>query len=71
MAPLEKTSILELTRDEIAQQLDREARRRLNISGEELVRRYRAGDLKDCGQVADLLALASLLDKDDPLFAAA
>ena len=55
----------------MAQQLDREARRRHAISGEELVRRYRAGLLKDRGQIADLLALTSLLAEDDPLFAAA
>jgi len=51
--------------------LHREAQRRLHISGEELVRLYRAGLLKDCGKVADLLALTSLLAEDDPLFAAA
>ena len=65
------TQTLELSRGEIIQQLDREAHRRLNISGEELVRRYHKGLLKDCGNVADLLALASLLTEDDPLFAAA
>ena len=70
-APLEKASILELTRELIAQQHDREARRHLAISGEELVRRYRAGLLKDRGQVADFLVLTSLLAEDDPLFAAA
>lgn len=69
-APLENGSILELTREKIAQQLDREARRRLAISGEELVCRYRVGLLKDRGQIADLLALTSLLAEDDPLFAA-
>jgi hypothetical protein len=71
MAPLENASILELKREQIAQQLDREARRRLAISGEELVRRYRAGLLKDRGQVADLLAFTGLLAEDDSLFAAA
>ena len=68
---LEHASILELKREQIAQQLDREARRRLAISGEELVRRYRAGLLKDHGPVADLLALTGLLAEDNPLFAAA
>ncbi len=71
MTPKEQTTVLELTRDQIAAELDREAQRRLHISGEELVRRYRAGLLKDCGTVADLLALTSLLAEDDPLFAAA
>jgi len=55
----------------MAQQLDREARRRRALAGEDLVRRYRAGLLKDRGQIADLLALTSLLAEDGPLFAAA
>jgi hypothetical protein len=62
---------LELSREQIAQQLDREAMRRLGIDGKELIRRYKAGLLNDCGKVADLLALTSLLAEDDPLFAAA
>lgn len=62
---------LELTREQMAQPLDREARRCLTLSGEELVRSYRAGLLKDRGQVTALLALTSLLAEDDPLFAAA
>ena len=55
----------------MAQQLDREARRRRALAGEDLVRRYRAGLLKDHGHVADLLALTGLLAEDNPLFAAA
>ncbi len=62
---------LEFSREQIAQQLDREAMRRLGIDGKELIRRYKAGLLNDCGKVADLLALTSLLAEDDPLFAAA
>jgi hypothetical protein len=62
---------LELSRAEIVETLDRESRRRLGVSGAELIQRYRAGTLKDCGTVADLLALAQLLTEDDPLFAAA
>ena len=61
--------MLELRREQMAQQLDREARRRRALAGEELVRHYRAGLLKDCGQIADLLALTSLLAEDDTLFA--
>ena len=71
MAPLEKASVLELTREEITRQLDREARRRLGIEGVELLRRYQAGELKDYGKVADLLALAILLAEEAPLSAAA
>lgn len=62
---------LEFSREQIAQQLDREAMRRLGIDGKELIRRYKAGLLNDCGKVADLLALTNLLAEDDPLFAAA
>ena len=55
----------------MAQPLDRETRPRRAISGEELVRRYRAGLLKDHGPVADLLTLTGLLAEVNPLFAAA
>jgi hypothetical protein len=64
-------STLELNREQIARQLEKEALRRLGIDATELVRRYKAGELRDCGKVADLLALTSLLAEDDPLFAAA
>jgi len=59
---------LELTRDEIVARLDAEARRRRDMSAEDLVRAYRRGELTDPGRGADLLALASLLDPTDPLF---
>jgi hypothetical protein len=55
----------------MAQQLDREARRSRALTGEDLVRRYRAGLLKDHGPVADLLTLTGLLAEVNPLFAAA
>lgn len=61
-------SPLELSRDEIVARLDAEARRRLNMSAEDLIRAYRSCELTDPGRVADLLALASLLDPTDPLF---
>lgn len=69
MAPYNTT--LELDRAQIVGLLDREARRRLGVSGEVLIQQYNNGTLKDCGLVSDLLALASLLTKDDPLFVAA
>lgn len=59
---------LELSRDEIVARLDAEARRRLDMSAEDLVRAYRRCELTDLGRVADILALASLLDPTDPLF---
>jgi len=55
----------------MAQQLDREARRSRAVAGEDLVRRCRAGLLKDHGHVADLLALTGHLAEDNPLCAAA
>ena len=59
---------LSFSREAIAQQLDREPRRRRALAGEDLVRRYRAGLLQDHGHVSDWLALTSLLAEDDPLF---
>jgi hypothetical protein len=55
----------------MVQSFDREARRRRALAGEDLVRRNRAGLLKDHGPVANLLALTGLLAEDNPLFAAA
>jgi hypothetical protein len=65
------TPALELTRDEIVGHIGAEARRRLGMSAEELLRAYWGGQLADPGQVADLLALACLLAADDPLIAGA
>lgn len=66
------STVIELTREQIVQAIGEESERRLGIRGEELVRRYKSGDLKgDCSKFADVLALASLLNEDDPLFVAA
>lgn len=66
------SNVVELTREQIVHALDEESERRLGIRADELVRRYKSGNLKgDCGKFADLLALASLLNEDDPLFVAA
>lgn len=62
------TEVLELTRRDIVKRLEHGARSRLGISAAEMVRRYRAGTLKDPGRVGDLLILASLLPKRDSLF---
>lgn len=69
MVPSDTT--LELSRAEIVAHIDREAQRRLGMSAKDMLRAYREGRLRDCGKVADLLALANLLDPADPLFAAA
>lgn len=42
------TDVMELTDDEARQMLDREARRLLNVSGEEFTRRWYAGEYRDC-----------------------
>lgn len=55
----------------MAQQLDREVRRSRALTGEDLVRRCRAGLLKDHGPIADLLTLKGLPAEVNPLFAAA
>jgi len=53
---------VELSREEILGLIDQGARRRLGISGEALLDRYRRGQLRDLGEVADLLVLAALLE---------
>ena len=62
------TSTLDLSREEIIGRLERGAQHRLRMSAEEMVQAYRKGRLSDPGCVADLLALAHLLDARDPLF---
>lgn len=62
-------STIELTRDEIVARLEKGAKARRGVSARELVLTYRKGCLEDPGEVADLLALASLLPDEDPLFA--
>ena len=66
---IESATTLEMTRDEIVARIEEGAKRRRGISASELVRSYRLGNLKDPGEVADLLALSALLSEDDPLFA--
>ena len=61
--------VLDLTRDQIAAELEREARRRLRMSASEFIAAYKRGSLPDAGRVVDLLTLAHLLREDDPLFA--
>ena len=65
---MEENGILQLSRDEIAQRIERGAQRRLRMSAHELIQAYRTGRLEDPGAVADLLALASLLVENDSLF---
>jgi hypothetical protein len=61
--------VVELKREEIVDLMERGAQERLHMSAFQMVKAYRAGELRDLGQVADLLGLGSLLREDDPLFA--
>jgi hypothetical protein len=63
--------LLEMTRHQIVERIDRGARRRRGLSARELLEAYHAGRLEDPGAVADLLVLADLLPEDDPIFARA
>ena len=54
---------VEWSREQIAEQIDAEARRRLGISGASLLEAYRSGKLDDPGLVADLIVLADLLEE--------
>jgi len=60
---------LVLTRDQIADLLERGAKERRGISARRLLRSYKRGQLYEPGEVADLLILADLLPEDDPLVA--
>lgn len=55
-------SEVEMSRDEILALIDKGARRRLGISGEALLEKYRRGQLANLGEVADILVLAALLE---------
>jgi hypothetical protein len=62
---VETPTTIEFTTEELQEQVDREARRRCDMSGPELLCAYDEGRLEDPGAVADLLALADLLADDD------
>jgi hypothetical protein len=65
---LTRTPVLELTRDQIVTRIERGAKQRLKLGVRDFIDRYRAGVLEDPAAVADLVALAALLDDSDPLF---
>ena len=67
---MDSSSVLKLSRAEILSCIDTAARRRLGMSGHEMLSAYRAGRLKDLGSVADVIVLANLLADDDPVFVA-
>ncbi len=53
----------EITQEEILKMLEDAARVRLGISASEMLEQYRRGELADPSSVADLIALANLLNK--------
>lgn len=53
--------IRELTREQILELIDERARYLLGISGEEFMRRYRAGELEDAPAEAPIAVLADLV----------
>lgn len=54
-------AVAEISQEEIQSVIDREAQARIGLSGAELLRRYRSGELDDPDRVADLIVLADLL----------
>ena len=54
-----------VSRNEAIQILDRQARTYLGISGEEFVRRYRAGEIEDPDRT-EVILLATLIPLTDP-----
>jgi len=60
---------LDLSQSQIHALLEQAARERFGLTAFDLMKKYRQGELDDPGAVADLLPLACLLAKDDPLFA--
>lgn len=65
----QQNGICELTHQQVLELLEQGARKRRDMSAQELIRAYHQGSLEDPGEVADLLALANLLPEDDPLIA--
>lgn len=58
---------LELTRDQIVDEMERVTRRRLGIGAKEALHLYETGELQDAGEIGDVLVLADLLEPSDPI----
>jgi hypothetical protein len=63
----ESVEVLELSRDEVVQQMDAAARRSLGMSGMAALQEFAHGRLEDPGEIAEILVLADLLADDDPV----
>lgn len=61
-------SVLKLSRNQIIGLIDHDAKKRLGIGAGELLHEYRTGQLQNPGAVADLLVIADLLKRNDPIF---
>jgi hypothetical protein len=57
----------DMTRDEIVALIEEKAHR-LGVDAREIVKAFRRGELEEWGDYAHIIALAELLDDDDPLF---
>lgn len=62
------STVLELTRDQIVTRIERGTKQRLSLGVRDFITLYKEGRLEDPSAVADLVALAALLNDDDPLF---
>jgi hypothetical protein len=71
MLAMHDAKVLELSREEIVERIERAARARRGMSATAILRAYRHGTLEDPGAVADILVLADLLSENDPIFGAA
>lgn len=54
--------VIPITDDDLRLTIDREARRRLGISGEDFLSRLKRHDLPDSAAVSDIAVLARFLD---------
>ena len=69
MSAIHAADDLILTRDEIVERIEREARARRGVSAAALIGSYRDGTLDEPCEVMDILGIAFLLPSDDPLHA--
>ncbi len=61
---------VKLSREQVLDHIDSEARNRLGMSARVMLRKYRRGKLEDVGRVADLIVWSDALPEDDPIFEA-
>jgi hypothetical protein len=61
---------VKLSRDRVLSHIDSEARKRLGMSARVMLRKYRRGQLRDVGRVADLIVWSDALPDNNPIFEA-